>query len=203
MAVVCLRDLCQAYRRDHTPGRVARHRVWMRFALRCWRLSSSVSRGCRVQYLWSGRPRWWFPFSKMGTRGCASIIGVITQLSLPGKVYSRVLERRLRPIVEPQIQEEQCGFHPGHWAMDQLLPLQGCWGGGGGGGEFAHPVYMCFVDLEKAFDHVPRGILWGVLMKYGVGTSHLDLVQPKWELCWERVAAPSEGVQVSRDLLHE
>uniref|UniRef100_A0A8C2ZC47 Reverse transcriptase domain-containing protein n=1 Tax=Cyclopterus lumpus TaxID=8103 RepID=A0A8C2ZC47_CYCLU len=27
---------------------------------------------------------------------------------------------------------------------------------------------MCFVDLEKAFDRVPQGFLWGVLREYGV-----------------------------------
>lgn len=27
---------------------------------------------------------------------------------------------------------------------------------------------MCFVDLEKVFDRVFRGVLWGVFWEYGV-----------------------------------
>ncbi|KAK3530795.1 hypothetical protein QTP70_002825 [Hemibagrus guttatus] len=49
--------------------------------------------------------------------------------------------------VEPRIQEEQYSFHPGRGALDQLYTLhrvlEGLW-------EFAQPVHMCFVDLEKA-----------------------------------------------------
>ncbi|TWW56339.1 Plexin-A1 Semaphorin receptor NOV, partial [Takifugu flavidus] len=74
-----------------------------------------------------------------------------------------VLERRVRRIVETRNQEEQCGFRPGCGTADQLYTLsrvfEGPW-------EFAQPVHMCFVDLEKAFDHVPRVVLWGVLREY-------------------------------------
>ena len=39
--------------------------------------------------------------------------------------------------------------------------LEGAW-------EFAQTVYICFVNVENAFNHVPRGVLWGLLRDYGV-----------------------------------
>ena len=64
--------------------------------------------------------------------------------------------------------------------MDQLYTLarvlEGAW-------EFAQPVYTCFVDLEKAFDRVPRGVLWGVLREYGVPGPLIRAIRSLYNRC--------------------
>ncbi|TWW73385.1 R2 Retrovirus-related Pol polyprotein from type I retrotransposable element [Takifugu flavidus] len=42
---------------------------------------------------------------------------------------------------------------------------------------------MCFVDLEKAFDRVPRGVLWGVLREYGVPGPLIRAVRSLYDRC--------------------
>nr|XP_049572422.1 uncharacterized protein LOC125965716 [Syngnathus scovelli] len=83
---------------------------------------------------WSGDS----PLYEGGLEGVFRLQG-ITLLSLSGKIYSGVLERRVRREVKPQIQEEQCGFRPGCGTVDQLYTLgrilEGAW-------EFAQPVHM-------------------------------------------------------------
>lgn len=89
----------------------------------------------------------------------------IILFSLPGTVYGRVLERSVNPSFKPQIKGEQCDFCS--LVAEHLissLSSQGyirlC--------EFAQPLYMCFVDLEKALNLVPWSILWEEHGKHGV-----------------------------------
>lgn len=69
-------------------------------------------------------------FKKVGPRMCSSYRG-ITLFGFHGKVYARVLERRVHSLVKPRIQEEQCSFRRSCGTVDQLsiLPrlLEGVW----------------------------------------------------------------------------
>uniref|UniRef100_A0A8C6KT40 Reverse transcriptase domain-containing protein n=1 Tax=Nothobranchius furzeri TaxID=105023 RepID=A0A8C6KT40_NOTFU len=140
-------------------------------------------------------------FKKGDLRVCSNYRG-ITLLSLPGKVYSKVLERRVRSIVESQIEEEQCGFRPGGGTVDQLYTLarvmEGAW-------EFAQPIHMCFMDLEKAYNLVPRGTLWGTLHEYGVGSFLLRAIQSLYQssMSLVRIAGSKSDLFPVRVGLHQ
>ena len=52
-------------------------------------------------------------------------------------------------IIEPKLNDTQCGLRPGRSTTDQIFTLQQIfeipWE------EYAKDVYTCFVDLEKAY----------------------------------------------------
>ena len=78
------------------------------------------------------------------------------------KVIERI-KRRLRKVVK--LDEMQMGFMPGRGTADaifimrQLLEKYEMVG---------RDLYVVFVDLEKAFDRVPREVIWWSLRRKGV-----------------------------------
>jgi len=64
---------------------------------------------------------------------------------------AKCLEKKCREIIEPQLNDTHCGLHPGRSTANQIFTLQQIfvksW-------EYAKDVYMCSVDLEKAYDGI-------------------------------------------------
>jgi len=103
------------------------------------------------------------------------------------KVLERVLEKRLRQKLN--IDEMQCGFMPGRGTTDAIFmvrQLQEKYL------QKKKKLYYCFVDLEKAFDRVPRRVIEFALRKKGIEEKLVKAVMRLFEDAKTRVRVESE-----------
>ena len=102
------------------------------------------------------------PLHKKGSyQECDNYRG-IALLSVPGKVFCRVIQRRLAERAEQQLRESQCGFWKGRGCIDQIFAIRVL---AEKAREFNTPLFLLFVDLRKAYDSVNREALWMVLRR--------------------------------------
>lgn len=108
---------------------------------------------------------------------CANYRG-ITLLSIPGKVFNRILLNRIKDAVDPQLRDQQAGFRRQRSCVDQIATLriileQSL--------EWNSPLYVNFVDYEKAFDSVDRQALWKLLRYHGVPEKLTSIIKNSYE----------------------
>ena len=84
----------------------------------------------------------------------------ISLLSVAGKVFARILANRIAPIAESVLDESQCGFRKCRGTIDMIFVARQLQEKAR---EQMCQLYMCFVDLKKAYDSVPRDALWLLL----------------------------------------
>ena len=92
--------------------------------------------------------------NKGDVQSCSNYRG-ITLISYTMKLWERVVKRRLRS--ELTFSEQQYGFMPGKSTTDALFALRVLMEKYREGQKERHCV---FVDLEKAYDKVPREEVW-------------------------------------------
>ena len=98
------------------------------------------------------------PVHKKGSKvQCTNCCG-ISLLSIPGKVYARILDNKVRGITEAKILEEQGAFRKQKSCVDQMFTVRQL-------GEkiikknMKERMMIVCVDLEKAYDRVDREML--------------------------------------------
>ena len=110
------------------------------------------------------------------------------------KLFERPVEDRLRQVIE--ISSNQYGFQQGKSTTEPIFALrmvqENIW-------EKDNTYIMIFVDLEKAYDRVPRDIIWWAQRKKNVGKEYSIVIQDMYDGCTTSVRTligPTESLEV-------
>ena len=98
----------------------------------------------------------------------------INLLSVPGKIFCRIMLRRMKASLDKILREEQAGFRPGRSCTDQIFVLRTILEQTV---EWNSSLYLNFVDFEKAFDSVHHSTLWRILESYGFPQKVINILK--------------------------
>ncbi|CAF2093080.1 unnamed protein product [Rotaria magnacalcarata] len=112
-------------------------------------------------------------FKKGDKQLCENYRG-ISLLSVTSKLFSRIILNRIQLLVNRQLLEAQSGFRSNRSTIDQIFILKLCMEKRR---EFNKPLFMCFIDISKAYDSVNRNLLWKVCRQYGISEKLVNLLK--------------------------
>lgn len=114
-------------------------------------------------------------FKKKDPHECGNFRG-ISLGAHAGNVVLKVAAVRLSAHCEQNgiLPEAQCDFRPGQATRDMMYVVRRVQ-------QLARekglPRYVCFIDLQKAYDSVDQSLLWKVLARYGVPAKLISIIR--------------------------
>lgn len=99
----------------------------------------------------------------------------ITLLCVPSKVLARVMLNRFADV---ELLGQQCGFRKGSSTADAVVALKHIIDEGRRCGV---GLVFTFVDLAKAYDTIPRRLVWDTLRRIGTGERMIGLLQQLYD----------------------
>jgi hypothetical protein len=118
------------------------------------------------------------PLHKKGDPAECANYRTISLISHASKVLLKVILARIQNTVESEVAEEQAGFRPQKGTRNHLCNLRIIT-------EKARsrkqPLYLCFVDFQKAFDTVSHKKLWKAMADMGFSKHIITVVRSLYE----------------------
>ena len=105
---------------------------------------------------------------------CKNWKGIMLLNTINKQVTIILYQRRLIAKLEPLLRKEQAGFRSHRSCIDQINTLrivvkQSL--------EYRSPIYMIFVDFERAFDSLKHSVIWQTLTECGVPTKLVNIIK--------------------------
>ena len=121
------------------------------------------------------RPSSWYSIKRRGRTECDNYRDVLL-VAHAGKILLKIIARRISEYCERvgTLPKEQSGFRPNHSTTDMMIVIRRLQ-------ELARkkkiPLYVCFIDLTKAYDSIDRTLLWTVLARFGVPQNMFSVIR--------------------------
>ena len=109
--------------------------------------------------------------NKGDIQNCINYRG-IKLMSHTTKLWERVIEQRLRGTT--QISTNQFGFMPGRSTTEAIFLIRQVMERFR---EQKKDLHLVFIDLEKAYDKIPRNVMWWSLDKHKVPSKYVTLIK--------------------------
>ena len=109
-------------------------------------------------------------------------------------IFCEIAQKRIRYIVERQLSENQIGFRKNKGCSDAIFILRQLQEKHI---EWNKPLYMAFIDQEKAFDRVVRAEVWKCLAERGIIGELLRAIQSLY-ICSQAAVRTREGETMVR-----
>ena len=96
----------------------------------------------------------------------------ISLMSIAGKVWAKILNRRLEEYIDPMISKQQFGFRKERgtrnaiFTVRRLVEMARC--------KEDLNLHLLFIDFKKAYDSIIRENLWLILELYGVPSEFIQ-----------------------------
>ena len=117
------------------------------------------------------------PIHKKGSLANPENYRGISLLSCLGKFFTALLNKRLSKFVKDNniLSENQLGFVSGNRTSDAHIILQNlikknCY-------NEKSKIYSCFIDFSKAFDKIPRNLLFEKLIQYKINGNFFNVIK--------------------------
>jgi len=125
-------------------------------------------------------------FKKGDPTVCANYRTISSLISHASKVLLKVILDRMRDKVDFEVAEEQAGFRPNRGTTEHLCNLRLMTER-----ERARrqPLYLCFIDFEKAFDTISHKKLWKGMLSMRFAPHLVSLIKSLYEMQKSNVRA--------------
>ena len=118
------------------------------------------------------------PIHKKGDKHNHANYRAIALLSIPGKVFNKVILQKIREKTETYSSQSQFGFRPNRGTVDAIFIVRQLMQKAK---ERGVDIHFHFIDFKSAFDTVWRKALWKMMRAIGVNSRIVNIIEKMYD----------------------